>query len=61
MTSVREPEGVVQESRAEKPRDNRRFPVVHRRPRGAFLPTRVSVYSALALSLMLALSLALRF
>ena len=61
MTSVREPETVVRESRATKPSGNRRMLLAHRHPRGAFMPVPVGVCSALLLSLLFAIGVALRF
>ena len=61
MTSVREPETVVRESRATKPRRNRRLLPAHRHPRGAFMPAPAGVCSALLLLLLIGIGVALRF
>ena len=60
MTSVRERETVVRESRVDK-RKSHRMLLAHRHPRGAFMPLPVGACSALLLSLLLAVGVALRF
>ena len=61
MTSVRDTEEVVREYWASQPRRNRLLPVLHRHPRGSFMPVPVGVCCALLLCLLVAVAVALRF